>query len=162
MSEIMLGQRVETHDKLDVMVGHWCAEDVSDSDRPHEVEQATAAIAGGSEESGSEEIHEWVPDGFFLVHRWDATVGELAFKGTEIVGYEPARGDFFTRFFDQSDGRRECRASADGNMLTFKEPNSRATVALTDEGTSLDIAWEWREDGSDWLPLCDLVSRRAQ
>jgi hypothetical protein len=156
MSETMLREPTEAHLKLNVLVDHWRAEGQPAGD------PRASAIHGGSADAGSEEIHEWMPSGFFLVHRWDATVGDPAFKGTEILGYEPARGDYFTRFFDASGNQSECTASVDGNILKFKDPNTRATVAVTDEGTSLDIAWELRDDGSNWLPLCDLLSRRKQ
>ena len=46
----------------------------------------------------SDESCEWLPGGFFALHRWDAH----SFKGAEIMGYNEAEGGYFTRMFDNA------------------------------------------------------------
>jgi hypothetical protein len=149
-------QPVEAQRKGDPAIGNWPT---------HALDGGFDAVDGlrigdpGKTHGDGEEIYEWMPGGYFLVHRWEPAVGARPFRETEIVGYKPARGDYFKRFLDN---HSEYRFSGGGGIWTFEEQNTRATVALTDASASLDIAWQWADDGSDWLPVCDLVSRCSE
>ena len=145
----------EAHRQLDAFVGHWHAEGKSYADGQQADDPRATAV-----DWDSDEVYEWMEGGYFLVHRWDATVGKRVFRGTEIIGHDP-QGGYFTRFFDNAGHHPEYKVAVDGDTWTFEEPGTRATVAFADDGASLEIAWQWRNDGSDWLPLCDLVSRRV-
>lgn len=144
------------HRKLEVFVGNWRAEGTSYG----EGQDAADPRANGAPWT-SGESYEWLPGGFFLLHRWDAMAGERVFQGTEILGYDEAEGGYFTRFFDNSGFHPEYRASVTGNVWTFAEPKTRATVTVEDDGKRMRFAWEWRSGGSAWLPLCDRVATRV-
>lgn len=142
--------------RLDVFVGRWHAvgESYAEAQRPEEPRRS--ALPWTSDES-----YEWLPGGFFLLHRWDARAGERPFVGTEIIGYDEAEGAYFTRFFDNAGFHPEYQASVDGSVWTFTEPETRATVTVLD-GDRLDVRWEWRNGGEAWLPLCDRIATRVR
>lgn len=137
------------HGKLEVFVGKWHAEGTSYG-------EGSDGVPWTSEES-----YEWLPGGFFLLHRWDAMTGERAFQGTEILGYDEAEGGYFTRFFDNSGFHPEYRATVDGDVWRFEEPETRATVTVEDEGNRMRFKWEWRNGGPEWVPLCDRVATKV-
>ena len=149
MSESQSPQRSAAHRKLDVFVGNWHAVGTSYGEGP-------AGAPWTSDES-----YEWLPGGFFLLHRWKAMTGQKEFIGTEILGYDEAEGGYFTRFFDNSGFHPEYRASVDGDVWTFSEPQTRATVTVEDGGKRMRFAWQWRNGGSEWMPLCDRVATRV-
>ena len=91
---------------------------------------------------------------------WDAMAGERVFKGAEVMGYDEKQGGYFTRFFDNAGNHPEYRVQLKGNVWTFAESTSRATVTVNHDGNSMDFNWEWRNDSSDWLPLCHRIATR--
>ena len=44
------------------------------------------------------DTYEWVPGGFFVLHRWDAHMPEGRTQGVEILGYDAAGGDVHGAF----------------------------------------------------------------
>ena len=61
----------------------------------------------------SDESYEWLPGGFFVLHRWDAQTGKHPFKGAEVMGYDETEGGYFTRMFDNAGHHPEYRASVE-------------------------------------------------
>ena len=82
------------------------------------------------------------------------------FVGTEVLGFDAAQGGYFTRFFDNAGNHPEYRVTVDGDVWTFSEPGTRATVTVGDDGRSMELNWEWKNGGRQWLPLCDRVAQR--
>ncbi len=143
------------HRRLNAFVGNWHAEGESYAEGQQPDDPLASAAPWTSEES-----FEWLPGGFFLLHRWDAMAGEREFKGTEIIGYDQEQDAYFTRLFDNAGNHPEYRTTVDGNVWTFTEPATRATVTIGDDGSRMHFRWEWRNGGNDWLPLCDRVAAR--
>ena len=54
------------------------------------------------------------------------------------------------------------RASVDGQVWTFAEAQTRATVTVQGGGDKMTFSWEWKNGGRKWRPLCDRVAVRAQ
>jgi hypothetical protein len=142
--------------RLDVFIGRWHAEGTSYGEG-----QRADAPRASAERWTSDESYEWLPGGFFVLHRWDAMVGSQVFQGTEIIGFDAGEGGYFTRFFDNAGNHPQYRAAVDGDVWTFEEPQTRATVTVDDGGRTMRFDWEWRNGGRDWLPLCDRVARRV-
>ena len=92
-----------------------------------------------------------------MLHRWDAH----SFKGAEIMGYNEAEGGYFTRMFDSAGHHPDYCANVDGNVWSFAEEQSRATVTVEEGGDEITFTWEWKNGGRKWLPLCDRVAVRT-
>ena len=151
-------QRSAAHRQLDVFVGKWRARGESYGGPGQSPADPRANPAVWT----SEETYEWLPGGFFMLHRWDAQIGTRAFKGTEIIGYDEAEGGFFTRMFDNAGNHPEYVATVSGNTWTFSEPSTRAVVSLSGDGNRMELRWEWREGDGEWLPLCDRTANRVR
>ena len=60
--------------------------------------------------------------------------------------------------FDNGGHHPDYRASVDGNVWSFTEAQSRATVKVEEGGDEMTFNREWKNDGKTWLPLCDRVT----
>jgi hypothetical protein len=145
------------HRRLGVFVGKWRAEGESYAEGQRADDPRASAVPWMSEES-----YEWLPGKFFVLHRWEAMVGTRAFKGTELIGYDEVLGGYFAHIFDNAGNHPEYRVAVDGDVWTFTEPETRATVTVNTGGDSMTFKWEWRNDGSNWLPLCDRIATRIE
>ncbi|MGV8877766.1 MAG: hypothetical protein ACOH2A_01915 [Sphingobacteriaceae bacterium] len=142
--------------KLEVFIGKWHAEGQSYAIGQQKENQHQSAVSWISDES-----YEWLPGNFFILHTWDAKIGDSGFIGTEIIGYDEKEGGFFTRFFDNSGFHPEYKATVDGDIWLFTEPSSRAKVTVNDVKTKMTFNWEWRKEDNVWMPLCDRVATRT-
>jgi uncharacterized protein YndB with AHSA1/START domain len=143
--------------QLDVFVGKWHAEGKSYGEGQHKDDPYASAMPWISDES-----YEWLPGNYFLLHKWDAKVGDSIFIGTEIIGQDEKEGGFFTRFFDNAGFHPEYKATVDGNTWNFMEASSRAMIIVNDDKSKMTFNWEWRKEGGDWLPLCERIATRIQ
>ena len=143
--------------KLDVFIGKWHAEGQSYGDGQQKDNPYASAVPWISDES-----YEWLPGNFFILHSWNAKLGDSDFIGTEIIGYDEKEGGFFSRFFDNSGFHPDYKATVDGNVWNFSESSSRAKVTVDDGKNEMTFNWEWRKEGSNWLPLCDRIAIRIQ
>jgi hypothetical protein len=151
-------QRSAAHRQLDVFAGTWRARGESFGGPDQHLDDPRANSAVWT----SEESYEWLPGGFFMLHRWDAQIGTHGFKGTEIIGYDEAEGGFFTRMFDNAGNHPEYVATVSGKVWTFSEPSTRATIVLSVDGNRMELRWEWRRGDGEWLPLCDRTANRVR
>ena len=151
-------QRSAAHRQLDTFAGTWRARGESFGGPEQKPEDPRAAPAVWT----SEETYEWLPGGFFMLHRWDAQVGTHPFKGTEIIGYDEATGGFFTHMFDNAGNHPTYVATVSGSVWTFEEASTRAVVSLSGDGNRMELRWEWRAGEGDWLPLCDRTANRVR
>lgn len=108
----------------------------------------------------SDESYEWLPGNFFVLHKWTAKTGETPFIGTEIIGYNEQRNEFYSYFFDNGGNHPVYTITEKNREWSFFEPFTRATQTFEDKDT-ISIRWEWKHDGSDWLPLCNRVAKRV-
>lgn len=100
--------------------------------------------------------YEWLPGGFFLLHRVDVRIGGAPAQALEIIGWDAERGTYFMRSFDHQGNTGEMQASLGGDgTWTFTGDAERFTGAFSDGGDSLSGRWERREDDR-WLPWMDV------
>lgn len=105
--------------------------------------------------TGTDE-YEWVPGGFFLLHRVDVRIGGEPAQALEIIGWDAARGTYFMRSFDNQGNAGEMQASVGGDgRWRFTGDAERFTGAFSDGGGTLSGRWERRE-GDEWLPWMDI------
>lgn len=152
----MTPEPTDAHRKLDVFVGTWHAEGTSYAEGQRRDNPRASPQPWVSDES-----YEWLPGGFFLLHRWNARAGTRTFIGTEIIGFDSAKGGYFSFFFDNAGNHPVYHVSVHGDVWTFIEAETRAMVTIREGGRSLEFRWEWKNGGDDWLPLCDREARRV-
>jgi hypothetical protein len=148
--------RAASHERLLVFIGKWHAEGVS-----YATGQTKQNPRGATEKWLSDETYEWLPGRFFVLQRWDATTGANPFQGTAIINFDGDTGNYMTRSYENHGFVRDYVTRVDGEIWTFAGNTERARVEFTDGGNTQKIAWEWRQRGEEWLPLCDRVAKRV-
>jgi hypothetical protein len=144
------------HERLKVFIGKWHA--AGDSFASGQTKQNPR---GATEKWLSDETFEWLPGQFFVMQRWDAMTGANAFQGTAIMGWDDNSQQYMTRSYENHGFVRDYVTRVVGKTWTFNGDTERALVEFSDGGKTQNIAWEWRQPGEDWLPLCDRLARRV-
>jgi hypothetical protein len=150
-------KRAAPHERMKVFIGNWHAERDS-----YAAGQTKQNPRGSPEKWLSDETVEWLPGQFFVMQRWDAMTGANAFQGTAIISWDATHQHYMTRSYENHGFVRDYLTRVDDQIWTFTGDTERARVEFTNGGTTQKIAWEWRQHGEDWLPLCDRVAKRME
>jgi hypothetical protein len=123
------------------------------------------------------DIYEWLPGGFFLVHRVDVVIGEQRVQALELIGeYDPAADSFTARSYDNlgdvtimrarvdeqgvwrftggADTARVARPAADAGGAV------RSTLTVSADRSGMTARWERSDDGASWQPWMDMTFTR--
>ena len=139
-----------THRALSVFAGKWITQGTI---------RATEDAA--SAEMRAIDRYEWLPGGFFMLHKVDALIAGTVSQSIEVIGYDAQQGCYVTRSYDDqgtSDGftaRLKGRAwSIDGEKVRFRG-------ALDAGGLVLSGTWEQRSGRGRWSPWMDIELRKV-
>jgi len=135
------------HKLLDVLVGKWNAEGITKDGR-------TVAIH-------AVDTYEWLPGGYFMMHRTAARVGDDEYESVEIIGYDAELKAYPMRFFDSWGQTGTYQATVHANIWKIVGDSGRATLVVSDDGQSMTANWEMSPNGSDWHPWMDLKLTKA-
>lgn len=137
------------HERLAAFVGRWKTrgEVRASGDSP------ALEIAGV-------DTYEWLPGGFFLLHRVDVRIGGERVEAVEVIGWDAAAGAYFAHSYDSRGNADTMRASVEGGVWTFLGKAERFTGGFSHGGRTLAGLWERRE-GSRWLPWMDVRLTRT-
>jgi hypothetical protein len=147
------------HQRLEVFLGKWTQEG-----------QAQVSPYGPAGKVTSTDTYEWLPGGFFMLHRWEARQGTVEFKATEILGYDAHNRVYTSRVFDNFGNSALWKATLHGNTWTWtgdsevggKPLKERCTFAFGNPATSFSLKCAYSTDGAKWLPNFELTSTRAK
>jgi hypothetical protein len=139
----------EPLERLDVLIGRW---------------HTAGRTTDGADEIEAVDTYERLPGGA-LLHLVDAEVGDQKVEGAEIIGYDPARESYVTRYFG-SDGANEYEASLgeDGDVLVWamRSERDRFTGTFDDDRGLITGHWEALDDDSSWRPWMDITLTRER
>ena len=138
------------HKKLNRFVGAW-----------HTKGQTKVGANGEALLITGTDTYEWLPGGFFLVHRWDVRMGSEESKGIEIIGYDDKTKAYPTYSFDNQGNTGTYQASTRDGVWTFRSRSERATVVMSDDGNTIIANWEHLTDGINWQPWMEVKLQRA-
>ena len=144
--------------RLEVFVGSWTT-----------VGTAQASPLGPAGRLSTTESFEWLPGGFFVVHRWEGQLGSADVSGLEILGFDARNKVFTSRFFDQAGLTGTLRANPQGNAWTWagdadiggKLVKQRCTTILVNPDT-FTTRCEYSADGFKWLASLESRSTRVK
>lgn len=135
--------------RLQVFVGRW---------------KTTGEILGGPTSPAAKlkavDTYEWLPGGFFLLHRADARVGSQRVQLIEIIG-AGANGALVTWSFDDQGNVGEYRASLRGGVWKIHGKSERFNGKFSKDRRTLTGTWE-RRRGSKWTPWMEITLTRAK
>jgi hypothetical protein len=130
-------QPTAAHKLLGALAGRWRTEGetVATKDAP------SMKIAGT-------DTYEWLPGGFFMIHRADVRMGPDEAETLEVMGYDVATNTYLTTFFDNLGNTGSYQATVDQNVWTFRGVADRATLTVGDN--TMKAHWERTDDGMHW------------
>jgi hypothetical protein len=132
------------HRKLEAFLGAWET-------------RGTVHDAGAGRPFTAQDMYEWVPGGFFLLHRWDAAMPDGRIQGVEIIGYDAEKQSYRIHSYDSYGGSDVMRASEANGVWTFLGDKARFTGQFSDDGTVMEGRWEVRASERDaWRPWMDV------
>ena len=133
------------HKRMEAFVGKW-----------HSDGWAAEESAAGRVPMTHLHTYEWLPGGFFLVHRWDGRIGDKDNEGIEIIGPDAAY------FFDNGGWSRVYQIEGHDRVWMFTGKRERAKVVISEDGHTMTCTWEQTKDGSGWQPLCEVKATKAR
>jgi hypothetical protein len=133
------------HERLNIFVGRWKTEGMV-SQSPSRTAMALVAI----------DTYEWLPGGFFLLHRVDGHMGDDEVKTTEIIGFKASNQLYFSQSFNNQGNANTYQASLDEKVWKIFGDSERFTGSFSDDGNNLIGKWERVTDGSNWVPWIDI------
>lgn len=99
--------------------------------------------------------YEWLPGGFFLLHRVDVDMGGTRVQALEVIGWNARRGTYVAHSYDSQGNTGEMDMILRDGTWTFLGDAERFTGAFSDDGATMSGRWERREDGR-WVPWMDV------
>lgn len=143
--------RGPVHERLGAFIGHWKTEG-----------RAGAGASLPEARIFGDETYEWLPEGFFLMHRFDRRIGDGTHKGLTVMGYDAANQRYFANVFDSLGYARRYAVQVQGSVWTVAGERERARMEFNDRGDVLSADWDVSGDGIDWRHLCHLRSVRQE
>src|SRR5688500_11799859 len=94
--------------------------------------------------------YEWLPGGFFLLHRVDVYIGSVHKQAIEVIGYNASIKSFQMQYFDNEGNTGTMGASVRNGTWTFLDKSMRFTGKFNNDNTTMEGVWEQFTDGK-WV-----------
>lgn len=107
------------------------------------------------------DVYEWLPGGFFLLHRVDVFLGEARAQSIEIIGFDPGLGQYTLHSFDHQGHTALMHATVQNGVWTFKGTTMRFTGQFSADGDTITGIWEQAIDGQHWTHWMDIQLTRV-
>ena len=138
-------------ERLEALVGRW------------RTEGWTIDPAGGEgDRIEATDTYERLPGGA-LLHLVDARVGDQKVEGAEIIGFDPQRGNYSTRYFG-TDGPAAYEArlrEEDGKTVWDMQSDAdRFTGTFSADGNTITGHWEAVDEDGNWRPWMNITLTR--
>jgi Protein of unknown function (DUF1579) len=135
---------------LNVFVGQWQTEGLSyGSGQARENPYDSPVRWSGAE------TYEWLPGGFFLVHHFEAQIGDAVYNAAEIIGYDASSQTYPVRAFGNYGSIHSSMLSVCDGAWTLSTPGIRGTFVFSDDGNTITNHLDWLS-GEGCLHLADL------
>jgi hypothetical protein len=130
--------------ELDVFAGRWRTQG-----------RVVASAAEEELEIVGTDAYEWLPGGYFMLHRVDVSIGEGSVRTLEVIGYDPVAKHYPTRFFDHRGNTGTYEATISDGVWTFSTDGARATLEIDPSLTRMEAKWERLVEGvwERWMEL---------
>jgi hypothetical protein len=138
-------------ERLDVFIGRWLTEGETVGGREGPAMQIVAS-----------DVYEWAPGRRFVMHPAYGRIGEVGIGGLEVIGYDPATGQYRTYFFDsQGNIITETLSYRDGTW-TWQGEHARCTGVFSKDGKTLTARHERSDDGKHWEPSMTVTLHKIE
>jgi len=138
------------HHHLNAFVGHWRMEGFN---FPRE-------SGGQPERVVGEETYEWFDGEYFLINHFDRSQESGRFTGMGWIGYDACTGKYLSYSITNSGLLRIYELEVFDGEIKFNGELERALFYLSPDGNTMEVQWDYTEDGKIWSRLCELKGHR--
>lgn len=138
------------HQRLLDLAGEWRLEGHNLDGAP---DRPGAAVSGHS-------TFHWLPGKFFLFGRESVSFEGQTHITLMVFAYLADVREYRAWFFDNTGFSREYAGEYANGTWRFTGRYERVRIDVSPDGARLRHFWERTEDGSQWVPLCELTSHR--
>lgn len=96
------------------------------------------------------DIYEWLPGGYFLIHRVDVRMGGEQIDSIEIIGYDDSNDTYPMHYFGYQGSKGVMVAVCNSNTWVFTGETERFTGSFNETGNILSGRWEQLRN-SEWI-----------
>ncbi len=143
-------QRNPELDRLDIFIGKWINEGYT-----------VATPEAPSVKITTSDVYEWMPGKFFVLHMAYGRIGIMDVGGVEILGYDPATGQYTTRFFDSRGNITESSLSVDGDSWTWTGQTTGCAAVFTESGKVQTAHHVRLDETGKWVPSMEVVLQKV-
>lgn len=141
----MLNNNGPEYRHLDAFVGKWNTTGYMKSSP-----SGPSAVITGTD------TYEWLPGGFFLLHKVNVLMGDERNETFEIIGFDKQSNSYPMHFYDNKGNTGIMQASFVNGTWIFLGESMRFTGRFSENNNILSGIWEQSIDGSDWIHLMNI------
>ena len=138
-------------ERLDVFIGRWLTEGETVGGREGPAMQIVAS-----------DVYEWAPGGRFVMHPAYGRIGEDGVGGLEVIGFDPATGQYRTYFFDSRGNISTETLSYRDGTWTWQGEHARCSGVFSDHEKTLSARHERSDDGKHWEASMTVTLRKIE
>lgn len=105
--------------------------------------------------------NDWLPGGFFMLHKVDALMAGSVSQSIEVIGYDVAQACYVTRSYDDQGTSDGFTAQLAGHAWSIDGEKVRFRGAFNADGSLLAGTWEQRSGQGRWSPWMDIELRKV-
>ena len=105
--------------------------------------------------------YEWLPGGFFMLHKVDARIAGSVSQSIEVIGYDAKQACYVTRSYDDQGTSDGFTAHLAGQAWSIDGEKVRFRGAFNADGSLLAGTWEQRSGQGRWSPWMDIELRKV-
>jgi hypothetical protein len=102
------------------------------------------------------DTYEWLPGGFFLLHKVDVLVGNERNETFEIIGFDKHIGKYTMQHYDNKGNSGFMTATCEEELWTFIGEGLRFTGGFKNDGKEFSGIWEQSADSKNWTHFMDI------
>ena len=103
--------------------------------------------------------YEWLPGGYFVMHKIDVIMGDQQVEAIEIIGYNPDTNQFTMNYFGYKGSTSVMFATVHGKRWKFYSPTERFIGSFNEDNNVLEGIWE-QNHNSHWAPWMNIKLTR--
>ena len=102
------------------------------------------------------DTYEWLPGGFFLLHKVDVLIGDEKNETLEIIGFDEHAEKYTMQHYDNNGNSGFMTATCEEEVWTFIGEGLRFTGGFKNDDEEFSGIWEQSPDGKIWTHFMDI------
>lgn len=109
------------------------------------------------------DTYEWLPGGYFLLHRFEASMPDGNITGIEVIGHDTKNNAYTMHSFDSRGNADVMEGQFEMESWTFVGESTLFTGGFRDSGKVFAGLWERRAGaGYDWQPWMEVRLNKVE